>query len=112
MLLLQGLFKPSVTFFTLCILQLIVLELLSMWVLYKYGNGWLPWTASLAIIVIQQVSLYNQSVLRAKLGVIHILCHANLPNFQDPTPNQSQSYPTPYLTLKVQCINRSSIKTK
>ena len=51
----QGLFKPSVTFFTLSILQVIVLEVFAYWCMATYGSGWIPWTLSLLAMATVQV---------------------------------------------------------
>jgi len=48
------LFKPSVVFFTLSLLQLVVLEAIAYWVMCTYGTGWLPWCISLTALGIMQ----------------------------------------------------------
>jgi fatty acid desaturase 2 (delta-6 desaturase) len=50
----MGLFKPSVTFFTLSIVELIALEVFAYWVILTYGNNWLPWTLALVALATLQ----------------------------------------------------------
>lgn len=56
----MGLFKPSALFFVLSMLQLIGLELFAFWVVYTYGNGWIPFT----------LALISLSTLQAQAGWI------------------------------------------
>jgi len=51
----MGFFEPSVTFYTLSMVQLLVLEAFAYWVLYVYGTGWLPWTVSVIAFGVLQV---------------------------------------------------------
>lgn len=50
----RGYFKPSITFFTLTVLHLVVIELAALAVLYYGGNGWLPWLASAVLMATVQ----------------------------------------------------------
>ena len=56
---LQGMFRPSITFFVLSILELVTLDVLGYWILYTYGTGWLPWLLSLLSLSVMQVSEVN-----------------------------------------------------
>lgn len=57
----MGLFKPSVTFFTLVLLHILVLDWAAWAVLYYLGTGWGPYLLSLAIITTVEAQVgWNQ----------------------------------------------------
>ena len=69
----QGLFKPSVTFFTLCIVQLVALEIFAYWVMSTYGTGWIPYLVALTALGTLQVRQYAESNNRTQMCCV-ILC--------------------------------------
>ena len=55
--LLQGLFKPDIPFFIVTVGQLVVFELLGLFVISYFGTGWLPWLLSAFLVAAGQVCL-------------------------------------------------------
>ena len=52
----QGLFEPSITFYTLILSHIVVLLVLSYLVLYWFGTNWFTGLFSLALFSVAQVS--------------------------------------------------------
>lgn len=46
------LFKPSIVFFLLHFLHLIIFEALAFWILYHFGTGWIPYLTSMMLYAI------------------------------------------------------------